>query len=294
MLLLPGWIACGSQAAEPAAAATPASAEDAAPSSDMYEEPLPDPAHIKASLSFYLEYSVIDDDKGIYSLSLIRREDDEFTRYDTDYSRVECEADGFEVLSQERVSSGEELTVMLTPPAAELRMAVITLKVMDGDTTKAAFSFYGLNSNQGRCVLDSTGLIWVDCFWACYQAGEITADERDQFIDIVQFAWFPLLEDPRLYAGKITVFVQPMNITADSGSKASSFFGVLGSGLTYQWQYYNTDSKAWEDIPSAVSRILTISARESYNGLYYRCTAEDNCGNSVTSDPAKLTVLSGD
>lgn len=150
VLLLPGWSAYGSQSAEPAATTMPASAEEAAPPSAMYEEPLAVRAHINASLSFYLEFSVIDDEKGVYSLSLIRREDDEFTRYDTDYSRVECEADGFEVLSQESVSSGEELMVKLTPPAAELRIAVITLKVMDGDATKATFSFYGLNSDKGR------------------------------------------------------------------------------------------------------------------------------------------------
>ena len=291
VLLLPGWSACGSQSVEPAATTMPASAEEAAPPSAMVEEPLAVPAYIEASLSFYLEGSVIDDEKGVYSLSLIRREDNKFIRYDTDYSRVECEADGFEVLSQESVSSGEELTVKLTPPAAELRIAVITLKVMDGDATKATFSFYGLNSDKGRWVLDSTGLIWGDYFLACYQAGEITADERDQFIDIVQFAWFPFIEDPRLYAGKITVLIQPKDITVESGSKASSFFGILGSGLTYQWQYYNAETKAWEDIPRAASRILDISARESYNGLYYRCTAKDNCGNSVTSDPAKLIVL---
>jgi hypothetical protein len=58
--------------------------------------------------------------------------------------------------------------------------------------------------------------------------------------------------------------------------------------MTYQWQY-SKNGTTWTNKAGATSASYTVTAKESYNGMLYRCIVT-NAGGSVTSGTAKLTV----
>ncbi|MBR3555904.1 MAG: immunoglobulin domain-containing protein [Oscillospiraceae bacterium] len=88
-----------------------------------------------------------------------------------------------------------------------------------------------------------------------------------------------------------TITTQPKAQTVAEGAKAT--FKVVASGtdpLTYQWQY-SKNGTSWMDKAGATSASYTVTAKASYNGLYYRCRVS-NAGGEIFSSKAKLTVTS--
>lgn len=83
----------------------------------------------------------------------------------------------------------------------------------------------------------------------------------------------------------------PLTKTVAAGSDA--MFGCLaeGVGLTYQWQYKLGDGEWTNTILSGcTTNMLTVPATAERNGCQYRCIVKDSLGNTVTSNPATLTV----
>jgi hypothetical protein len=89
--------------------------------------------------------------------------------------------------------------------------------------------------------------------------------------------------------GKPTITTQPADKTAAAGATATFNVVASGTGLTYQWQYKTAGSSTWHDKTGATSASYTVTAKESYNGIQYRCKVSNAVG-SVTSNPATLTV----
>ena len=87
---------------------------------------------------------------------------------------------------------------------------------------------------------------------------------------------------------KPTITTQPTNVTVAAGASATFKVVASGAGLTYQWQYSKTGT-TWTNKTGATSASYTVTAKESYNGMLYRCIVT-NAGGSVTSGTAKLTV----
>ncbi|MBR5701238.1 MAG: leucine-rich repeat domain-containing protein [Oscillospiraceae bacterium] len=87
------------------------------------------------------------------------------------------------------------------------------------------------------------------------------------------------------------ITTQPKAQTAAAGATATFKVVASGTGLTYQWQYKTAGSSTWKDKSGATKSIYTVTAKESYNGIQYRCVVS-NAGGSVTSSAAKLTVTS--
>ncbi|MBR5701688.1 MAG: hypothetical protein IKX47_04420 [Oscillospiraceae bacterium] len=86
------------------------------------------------------------------------------------------------------------------------------------------------------------------------------------------------------------ITTQPKAQTAAAGATATFKVVASGTGLTYQWQY-SKDGTNWTNKTGATSASYTVTAKASYNGLYYRCKVS-NAGGSVYSNKAKLTVTS--
>ena len=85
------------------------------------------------------------------------------------------------------------------------------------------------------------------------------------------------------------ITTQPKAQTAAAGSKVTFKVVASGTGLTYQWQYKTAGSTTWKNKTGATSASYTVTAKESFNGIQYRCVVS-NAGGKVTSNAAKLTV----
>ena len=85
------------------------------------------------------------------------------------------------------------------------------------------------------------------------------------------------------------ITTHPSNKTAAAGATATFTVAASGTGLTYQWQYKTSGSSTWKDKSGATKSSYTVTAKESYNGIQYRCKVSNGAG-SVTSNPATLTV----
>ena len=68
---------------------------------------------------------------------------------------------------------------------------------------------------------------------------------------------------------------------------------ATGSNLKYQWQY-STDGSKWNNtaLTGYNTSKLQVGVSSTTNGRLYRCKITDGSGNSVTSNAAKLTMLS--
>ena len=155
---------------------------------------------------------------------------------DTIYTDLQFETDGFEILSREqsytwtssgeasgepgRVPSGERITLALSPELPEGKMAVLTIRVMDGGTVKDTLYFYGLLTDKGVFASDSTGLIWNTYYYACYLSGEYTWAEYnliESFITSPSQARQEMLEDP----------VRDLDLSTAAGGSSGEAGGVF-------------------------------------------------------------------
>ncbi|MGM9629341.1 immunoglobulin domain-containing protein, partial [Butyricicoccus sp.] len=90
---------------------------------------------------------------------------------------------------------------------------------------------------------------------------------------------------------KITITSQPEDYTGEIGTKAT--FKVVAEGnseLTYQWQYQNVGSNAWQKSSQSGSTTdtLTVPITAARDGQKYRCVVKDADGNTLTSDAAAI------
>ena len=254
-------------------------------------EPIPQRSTISAERSFTL---LTDGDGDPAVLQIIKKDGDSLVRYDSDYTEVRCVSDGFEILSQERTASGEILTARLLPEHPAGTIATLTLQIMDGESVKKTFVFYGLKTDKGSWTGTSTKLLWVLHYAACRQAGEITSEVYDQIINALQFYLKePVFEDPRLSLGELPLRIinaQADSMSVNAGESPAFFVEAMGSGLAYQWQYCGAGAAAWTDLPGETGPIMRFTATMDNDGQSFRCVVTDDKGGSITSEPVRLTV----
>ena len=91
-------------------------------------------------------------------------------------------------------------------------------------------------------------------------------------------------------AAKITT--QPQNATVDVGAAAKFTIAASGTGLTYQWQYYDTSTSKWVSLTSsdAKTTAITVTMTEALNGRKYRCVVKNSLGNSLASNTVTLSI----
>ena len=64
-----------------------------------------------------------------------------------------------------------------------------------------------------------------------------------------------------------------------------------GSGLKYQWEYYDAKSGSWKTYEGKTSSTLKSQIYADWNGLRLRCRVTDANGNSATSNEATVNIL---
>ncbi|MBO4676003.1 MAG: leucine-rich repeat protein [Oscillospiraceae bacterium] len=86
------------------------------------------------------------------------------------------------------------------------------------------------------------------------------------------------------------IAAQPAAATVAVDETATFKVTATGAGLSYQWQYSKDGGTSWYNKTGATEASYSVTAKISYSGMLYRCQVSSGAG-SVTSDPAKLTVL---
>ena len=127
-------------------------------------------------------------------------------------------------------------------------------------------------------------------------AGTFTVDFEIQVCDLASaeadFAFAgnePKSTTVTVAAAKPVITSQPADKTVTAGEKATFKVTAAGEGLTYQWQYSKDGGSSWKSKSGATKSSYTVTAKESYDGMLYRCRVT-NSGGTVTSRKAKLTV----
>ncbi len=97
-----------------------------------------------------------------------------------------------------------------------------------------------------------------------------------------------------LVSPAIEIEQQPQDVYACCGDSVQFTVKAYGNGLTYQWQYKQPLSSIWKPsiLSGARTDTITVSATSLRNGRQYRCVVKDALGQSVTSDPATLYIVS--
>ena len=88
----------------------------------------------------------------------------------------------------------------------------------------------------------------------------------------------------------IEITSQPASVTTRAGESVTFSVTVIGSGLTYQWQYQGRTSTKWTNFANATSASMTKTPSASWDGWKVRCVITDGSGNTVTSDTAVITI----
>ena len=187
---------------DPGPAETPASLEPSEtnlPGRTEYAEPMPDPTPdgvqlISADNSFYLSWQILEDGFSVKLSPYLDRLP--YRDYDSDYTGVRWEADGFDVLARETVTDGERFSLKLSSGQPEGVLARFTVFVMDGEKEKAAFSFYGVRTDRGLFGSTSTAEIWSGYYEVLYRAGEISYTDWILLGEALRAAGEPLLTNP--------------------------------------------------------------------------------------------------
>lgn len=84
----------------------------------------------------------------------------------------------------------------------------------------------------------------------------------------------------------------PKNVSAAVNTTATFKVTLFGNDLTYQWQYYNTNTGKWENVNSTTAKTptLKITVKSGMNNRQFGCIVTNKNGNCIYSDIAKLTV----
>ena len=91
----------------------------------------------------------------------------------------------------------------------------------------------------------------------------------------------------------IIINSQPQSISAVVGATVSFTVEAEGEGLTYVWKSRFKDGE-WGNSKATGNKTkkLTLTATEAKNGAQYQCIITDKDGNTLTSEPATLTIAS--
>ncbi|MBR6837488.1 MAG: hypothetical protein IKM72_16015 [Oscillospiraceae bacterium] len=89
----------------------------------------------------------------------------------------------------------------------------------------------------------------------------------------------------------ITIHNQPSNFTGAVGQKATFTVKVKEEGVTYQWQYKNSDG-VWRNSTAtgANTSKLSIKITEARNGQQYRCIISNATTYTTCTKAVKIIV----
>ena len=113
-----------------------------------------------------------------------------------------------------------------------------------------------------------------------------------------EFVWsklkdIPLWSSEEVVAVPITITTQPQSVDSAVGNVVSFMVEAQGDGLTYQWQLSNDGGTTWGNtsVNGNTTKFISFAIPgANYSGRMFRCVITDANGNTLASNPAKLTL----
>ena len=93
------------------------------------------------------------------------------------------------------------------------------------------------------------------------------------------------------FNGMAKIKKQPVAKSVKAGKTVKFTVDAVGKNLNYQWQFSTDGGESWSDSAGKGNQTdtLTVTAKKSYNGKYYRCKVKTSAGTAY-SKKVKLTV----
>ena len=130
----------------------------------------------------------------------------------------------------------------------------------------------------------------------CYPHGRLTRAELQagakQIFNMDEGAAYSSIVNAN--GTKVAITSQPKDFAGGIGETARFYVEASGSTLTYQWQVYKDGAWKNTSLPGSRSSTLSVEVLSSRDGMRFRCIVTGGNGSAVTSDSAKLSVLSLD
>gem|GEM_PF-1492672 len=92
----------------------------------------------------------------------------------------------------------------------------------------------------------------------------------------------------------VRITAQPGNVSVIAGNTAKFTVAAAGADVfTYQWQSRKDATSDWANSGQSGAKTTTLSIATSagLNGWQFRCVVKDGSGNTVTSNPATLSIV---
>lgn len=112
-----------------------------------------------------------------------------------------------------------------------------------------------------------------------------------------EFVWSKLKDIPlwlsELNTTTLKIAKQPTDVDSTVGNAVSFKVEAQGEGLTYQWQLSKDGGTTWGNTSVSGNTTKFISfaiPNAEYSGRMFRCVITDANGNTLTSNPATLTL----
>ena len=90
----------------------------------------------------------------------------------------------------------------------------------------------------------------------------------------------------------IEIVTQPYDVSVNTGADASFSVKASGNGLKYQWYFKKSGDSVWNVWNGRIASTFTVASNASWNNMQVRCEITDEKGNKVTSDTAKVKLVS--
>ncbi|MCC8074972.1 MAG: hypothetical protein LIO95_03350, partial [Clostridiales bacterium] len=88
----------------------------------------------------------------------------------------------------------------------------------------------------------------------------------------------------------LAITSQPEDVTVQAGKEVSFTVEATGTDLSYQWYYKKAGATSWSIWNNHTTATTSATANSSWDGMQVYCVVTDGNGNSVSSDPATITL----
>lgn len=150
--------------------------------------------------------------------------------------------------------------------------------VADG-VTKDGRTTFTLNAPAG--VYPEVVIIVEGCEEYCLYDFDVEKDSFPATVKLIKVSQSP-----------IEIITQPYNVSVNTGADATFSVKAAGNGLKYQWYTKKAGAASWTVWNGRIAPTFTVTSNASWNNMQVRCEITDASGNAVTSNAAKVKLVS--
>ena len=167
-----------------------------------------------------------------------------------------------------------------------------------GATVSLSLTATGVTAYQWQFSSDG-GNTWSKLYWDGATTDTMTFTANETRMANLYRCMLTDADGNEVYTNVVRVYVpitvtkQPYNLAMKANATVYFRVEAEGDGLTYRWEYWNTQNWANNSMASATSSELTFTAKSYHDGYKYRCLITDAYGNQVRTNEVTLYIVNG-